>query len=286
MMKKQLSCLLLCLMLFPPGCGSETSAPAEETVAPVPADILEGSWTAKGVIYGDQYIPLTSSEALADLYDTNWVTIQGDGTFYIQNNAFTYKGTWTRQEVEGYENIYLFSQTTSIRYTMSGGELEAVEQDYEKEYVAFTAENDTDTLVLCEQGASDSIVLVYGRDGQHSQGSSISTFPATRDTSGSQSTATATMGEKNALQTAKSYLNVMAFSYEGLIDQLEFEGYTHSEAVYGADHCGADWYEQAAKKAAEYLDVMSFSRQGLIDQLEFEGFTHDQAVYGVEANGY
>ena len=95
-----------------------------------------------------------------------------------------------------------------------------------------------------------------------------------------------TMGERNALESAKQYIRVMAFSYSGLIGQLEFEGYSLEEATYGADHCGADWYEQAALSAKEYLNVMSFSRQGLIEQLEYEGFTYDQAVYGVEQNGY
>lgn len=95
-----------------------------------------------------------------------------------------------------------------------------------------------------------------------------------------------TTGEKNALRSANTYLNVLAFSYDGLIRQLEFEGYSHVEAVYGADNCGADWDEQAVKKAASYLSIMSFSKQGLIDQLEFEGFTHDQAVYGAKQNGY
>ena len=92
--------------------------------------------------------------------------------------------------------------------------------------------------------------------------------------------------ETNALNKAKDYLSIMAFSYSGLINQLEYEGYSASEATYGADHCGADWNEQAAKKAADYLDIMSFSKSGLIDQLEYEGFTHSQAVYGVEAVGY
>ena len=95
-----------------------------------------------------------------------------------------------------------------------------------------------------------------------------------------------TLGERNALRQAKNYLNVMPFSYQGLIDQLEFEGYSNSEAVYAANNCGADWYEQAAKKAKDYLETMPFSRQQLIKQLEFEKFTHDQAVYGAEANGY
>jgi len=97
---------------------------------------------------------------------------------------------------------------------------------------------------------------------------------------------TATLGEKNAVDKAKSYLRVMAFSREGLIDQLEFEGFSHTEAVYGVDHVGANWNEQAAKKAESYLKIMSFSRSGLIDQLEFEGFTPAQAEYGVRAVGY
>ena len=85
------------------------------------------------------------------------------------------------------------------------------------------------------------------------------------------------MGERNALKKAQDYLDFTAFSYTGLIDQLEFEGYTYQEALYGVDNCGADWNEQAAKKAAQYLEFMAFSRQGLIEQLEYEGFTHEQA---------
>ena len=91
---------------------------------------------------------------------------------------------------------------------------------------------------------------------------------------------------EQAVLSAKSYLDYTAFSYDGLIDQLEFEKFTHDEAVYGADNCGADWMEQAALCAKSYLDYSSFSRDGLIEQLEFEGFTHEQAVYGVEQNGF
>lgn len=97
---------------------------------------------------------------------------------------------------------------------------------------------------------------------------------------------TATLGEQNALDKANQYLDLTAFSYSGLVGQLEFEGFTNAEAVYGADNCGADWNEQAALKAQEYLDLTSFSRQGLIDQLIFEGFTEEQANYGVKAVGY
>lgn len=99
-------------------------------------------------------------------------------------------------------------------------------------------------------------------------------------------TESTTMGQRNALSKANQYLSIMAFSHSGLINQLEFEGYTTEEATYGADNCGADWNEQAAKKAQQYIDLMSFSRQGLIDQLKFDGFTQSQAEYGVSAVGY
>lgn len=97
---------------------------------------------------------------------------------------------------------------------------------------------------------------------------------------------TVTLGMQNALEKAHSYLKYSAFSYIGLIEQLEYSKYTHDEAVYAADNCGADWYEQAVLKGESYLKYSSFSRDGLIEQLEYSGFTHDQAVYAVNELGY
>lgn len=93
-------------------------------------------------------------------------------------------------------------------------------------------------------------------------------------------------GMSNALRAAKNYLKIMPFSYEGLIDQLMFDRFSNEEATYGADNCGADWFDESARCAKNYLDLMPFSREGLIDQLMFDGFSEDQAVYGAEKNGY
>ena len=89
-------------------------------------------------------------------------------------------------------------------------------------------------------------------------------------------------GEEEALSRAHEYLSSLAFSHEGLVKQLEYEGYSNAEATYAADNCGADWYQQATLKALDYLDSLPFSYTGLIDQLEYEGFTYDQAVYGAD----
>ena len=100
------------------------------------------------------------------------------------------------------------------------------------------------------------------------------------------STTQVTLGEKNALSKAKSYLSFTSFSQKSLYDQLEYEGFTEKEITYAIENCGADWYEQAAKKAKSYLQLTSFSRKSLIEQLEYEGFTPEQAEYGVKSVGY
>ena len=128
--------------------------------------------------------------------------------------------------------------------------------------------------------ANDYVLWVQNGDVMYNYADSSSTSSVQPSESASESVA-ATFGEQNALSKAYQYLQYSAFSYTGLIEQLEFEGYSHSEAVYAADNCGADWNEQAVKKAKQYLEYSSFSRGGLIDQLEFEGFTASQAEYAV-----
>ena len=109
----------------------------------------------------------------------------------------------------------------------------------------------------------------------------------TAETAVAQETqAKVTMGQKNALSKAGTYLSISAFSHSGLIEQLKFDQFSDEEATYAADNCGADWNEEAAKKANTYLSISSFSRDSLIDQLKFDGFTQEQAEYGVTAAGY
>lgn len=89
-------------------------------------------------------------------------------------------------------------------------------------------------------------------------------------------------GYVGAHERAESYLNSSAFSYTGLIEQLEYEGFSESEAKYGVNSCDADWELQAVKKAKSYLNSSAFSYSGLKKQLRYEGFTKDEAKYGVD----
>lgn len=117
-----------------------------------------------------------------------------------------------------------------------------------------------------------------------------SNAPSTQETQGLSSApeasaepgSTITTAQSNALRAAKNYLNAMPFSHDGLVKQLEYESYSHDDAVYAADNCGADWSEQALKSAQNYLNATAFSYAGLIKQLEYDGFTAEQAAYGAE----
>lgn len=94
-----------------------------------------------------------------------------------------------------------------------------------------------------------------------------------------------TTSQKNAIKLAENYLRFTSFSREGLIKQLQFEGFSNEDATYAVDNIVVDWNNQALLKAKEYLDYSHFSRDGLIRQLEFEGFTYEEAVHGVESVG-
>lgn len=151
---------------------------------------------------------------------------------------------------------------------------EGLKYDYENEF-----DNIVDNVVVNDKKEEEE----QSNTNSTTSSSSSTTTPST---SSNASTPSPTTGEKNALRTAREYLNFSAFSYTGLIKQLEYEGYLTEEATYAADNCNANWNEQAAKSAKEYLDMSSFSRQELINQLIYEGYTQEQAEYGVMQNGY
>ena len=93
------------------------------------------------------------------------------------------------------------------------------------------------------------------------------------------------VNQSNARKKAASYLSYSSFSRSGLIKQLEFEGFSNTEATFGADALNTDWNKQAAKKAESYLSYSAFSLSGLIEQLVFEGFTLEQATFGASSTG-
>lgn len=86
-------------------------------------------------------------------------------------------------------------------------------------------------------------------------------------------------GNEGAVNSAKIYLKSMAASKTKIISFLKKKGFNEEEAIYGAENCGADWYDQALRMAMSYLNVQEFTYEQLALQLMIEGFTEDEIIY-------
>lgn len=105
----------------------------------------------------------------------------------------------------------------------------------------------------------------------------------TKDTTNDSSGTEETISQKNAKKEAKEYLSSMAFSRQGLINQLVHDQFSEEDATYAVDHISADWSSEACECAKEYLNSMGFSRQGLIKQLMSEYFSEEDATHAVDS---
>src|SRR5690606_24017448 len=100
-----------------------------------------------------------------------------------------------------------------------------------------------------------------------------------------------TVSQENAIRSAESYLDLMGFSRDGLIDQLSSEygdGFSKADAIFAVDHVEVDWNAEAVEAGESYLELTGFSRAGLIDQLSSEygdQFTLEQATYAADKLG-
>jgi hypothetical protein len=127
-----------------------------------------------------------------------------------------------------------------------------------------------------DTGAKDSV------DNSTTDSDGDGTFDTYDSEPNSKPKPTLTAGQRNAKESAESYLESSSFSKTGLIKQLTFEDFSRSDVRWAVAHVKVSWKQQAAKSAKSYLDSSSFSRSGLTEQLTFEGFTAEQAAYGVE----
>jgi hypothetical protein len=93
----------------------------------------------------------------------------------------------------------------------------------------------------------------------------------------------------NARESAQSYLDMMGFSRQGLIDQLSSEygdQYPVEIATAAVDSLSVDWNAEAVEAAEGYLEMQAFSHAGLVDQLSSDygdQFTPEQAEHGATA---
>lgn len=97
--------------------------------------------------------------------------------------------------------------------------------------------------------------------------------------------AAATENQQKALDKANEYIDTLALSHDGLIKQLEYDGYATDVATYAADNCSANWNKEAKEMAEQYMESTSYTYKSMVQQLEADGFTKDQAKFGAKAAG-
>ena len=203
----------------------------------------------------------------------------GETIYYVFCLTNEYKNDFSDMELTLRVNV---KQDETYEYENDEGEIISGNKTYDYAWSSINWEyGDLKIPVLSIHDMPEEILQKFSESEVDSENESNSENGLDEGTKNKIST-----GQSNALESALSYLDFMAFSYTGLIEQLEYEGYSTEDATYAADNCGADWNEQAVKCVKSYLDSMPFSKEELISQLEYEGFTHEQAVYGVEQNGY
>lgn len=279
-----ITCLSLCSMVFQVNIHAEQG----ESNSAVGFESLGGNWVVGGIYYNNKIVDISDNEKLMAIYDAVFLNFYEDGTF-LYMNMYNDRGQYTLQTNGAF---FLKTETVFLYEITSKGIVEKeVDNSSKITYIVSLIDKDTlqlgilDPMTGREKAGSDP--LIFEREGVES--SYISEHKVSLNNSNSrmgaskknESTAVSP-GMRNALQSAKDYLDAMSFSRKGLIEQLEYEGYSSSEAEYAVEHCGADWNKQAYDMAKDYLKMMAFSRSSLIEQLEFEGFTHSQAVYGVD----
>lgn len=152
------------------------------------------------------------------------------------------------------------------------------------------AEATPDAQAAASVAAADAAASVAAADAEASaaaEAERLAAEQAAAEAAAAEAAAAAagTVAQRNALRSAEGYLDFKGFSRTGLIQQLEFEGFSTKDATWAVDRVTVDWKEQAAQSAKDYLEFTAFSRSGLVDQLIFEGFTPEQAEYGVSQTG-
>ncbi len=129
--------------------------------------------------------------------------------------------------------------------------------------------------------ARDAVDAGNKQPSKEDKSASVKETTGTGTTDAGKEKNTETVSQKNAVRKAEQYLRTMPFSKEGLIEQLEYEGFSNADATYAVNKLNVNWNDQAVKKGKQYLNTMPFSKSGLIEQLEFDGFTNAEAAYGV-----
>lgn len=309
-MKKALSiCVSICVLFSLCSCGSSSNG----SNTPSSTTSISSSRTEDPEIYPVSAESYYIDQAIIPPPETLYTTYAEENG--LDGNVYTITGTVTEieedQDGEQYRWIFLDTEYGPVVFgnpvnqllkeldeSADSGKMSAFFSepnvgDYVCIYGEYIGYSDRFNCASFAYGGSEYMIYAYAyctiipsdEYTYNPDNSSISDNEPYEEDEPEESATTITISQQNALDAAKSYLAYTAFSYEGLIDQLEYEQFSTEDATYAADNCGADWNEQALLSAQSYLEYTAFSYSGLIDQLEFEEFTTEQATYAADNCG-
>ena len=301
-MKKALSiCFSICVLFSLCSCGSSSSV----SYSSAPTNSMSSSTAEDPDIYPvvaeSYYVGQTIVPPPETLYNTYAEENGLDGNIYMVTGTVTDiqnddsdEYTWIHIDTDSGPVVFANPLNSVLDQLGESGNADKCKSyftapepgDYVRiygEYIGFSDLFDCASFIY---GGSD--YMTYAIFDCMADSSSVDSEIDEPNSESSETTDSGTQmtdSQKKSLDSAESYLSFLAFSYSGLIEQLEYEGFSTADATFAADNCGADWNEQALKSGKSYLETMAFSHSGLINQLEYEGFTTDQATYAADNCG-
>lgn len=234
--------LLVSIMCF----GCSTSLNEDNGLNTQYKHLTENKWLVRAVIAKDQMVDLYDADDLKDLFDTISLEFFEDGSFIYRNTIFNHKGS-----VKSEDNHYILTTENVTRYTFENGDLSEVETKNSDKDIYIVNLLDEDTLTINEydeptkEVIHDDIDFIFTPEAKSTTYIEQNKLKVNSNTSNEESTpdsqldnnqqknddetssdngnvgsGTVTFGMQNALNKAYDYLDFMAFSYEGLIKQL------------------------------------------------------------------
>ena len=90
--------------------------------------------------------------------------------------------------------------------------------------------------------------------------------------------------QKNAVRSAKDWIEYSAYSRNNLIETLsQSDGYTIRDATFAVDSLDINWAKQAKKAAKDWIEYSAYSRKNLIETLsQSDGYTINDAAAAVD----
>lgn len=253
----------------------------------------------------------TKTEFKASCQEYNYNDIMRDPDSH-KNKHCVLTGT-VDQIIEGWFGSYSIFITDDngdkwgCVYSYNEGEKHLLEGDYVRVYGILNGTNTAETIIG-EQVSMPYIELRYlsvvdtaihsNTTDDSNNSNNTDEYFGSKDNDSNDDTFSSdvTTSQRNAIKSARSYLEWGGFSRKGLIEQLSSEygeQYPLADAEFAVSYLEqngqVDWNEQAYKTAKSYMEWGGFSRDALYEQLTSEygeQFTPEQANYALSKVGY